>query len=226
PVDVTLADPITGKPDTLSLSLAHLQAVTRLLSYSPTSVSVMPLLIEQAAEGNYGPLAAQALLAINSLDDALSYGMHNAVACTEDAPYFDDFIRESLDAQAIADSYLGARQHESLATMCSVWPVGVIDADFKTPVLSDRPVLVLSGEADPVTPARNGERAIGENGAYLSNARHLIAPGQGHGTAIHGCMPQLIGAFVEAASHEGIDEACLTRLRPEAFFLDFSATAP
>jgi pimeloyl-ACP methyl ester carboxylesterase len=99
---------------------------------------------------------------------------------------------------------------------------GVLDEDFKTPVSSDRPVLLLSGENDPVTPARNGERAL----ATLSHGRHLVAPGQGHGVAPLGCVPALLAQFIEAASAEALDAACLGRLRAAPFFTSFNGPPP
>ncbi|MEM9384089.1 MAG: alpha/beta fold hydrolase [Pseudomonadota bacterium] len=225
-IAVDLDDPFTGEPITIDIGVAHLRAAIRLLSYSPTGTSLIPLIIEQAAEGNYQPLAAQAQMVMSSLDESLSYGMHNAVACTEDAPYFDEFIARELSLEQIEGTYLGSDQHEGLATMCSVWPRGVIDDGFKEAVMSDHPVLILSGEADPITPPRNAERTIGPDGAFLSNALHIVAKGQGHGIAASGCLPRLIGRFVTDQSHEELDTSCVERLAPTAFFLDFSATAP
>jgi pimeloyl-ACP methyl ester carboxylesterase len=187
---------------------------------------VMPLILEQASTGNLVPLAAQALTMLDSLDESLSYGMHNAVVCTEDAPFFDDFLRRELGRDALVDTYLGAEQLETLETMCETWPAGVLDEDFKSPVVSDHPVLVLSGSDDPITPPRNGERAIGANGEYLSNALHIVVPGQGHGVAGTGCLPRLVGAFVDQATVDELDTDCVDRLGPAAFFVDFATTAP
>lgn len=226
PQTVQLADPLTGAPGEVEVTVEHLRAAIRLLSYAPYSVSVIPLMIAQADAGNLAPLAAQAQMTVTSLAQALSYGMHNAVVCTEDVPFFDDFLRDDVTTEAIADTYLGTGQLEMMRTMCDIWPRGFMDEDFKTPVESDAPVLVLSGEADPVTPPRNGERAIGPDGRWLSNALHIIAPGQGHGIADKGCLPRLLGQFVDAASHAALDTDCVERLGPAAFFLDFTAPAP
>jgi pimeloyl-ACP methyl ester carboxylesterase len=225
-VEVSLQDPLTGEPRTVSVDEGHLRIATRLLSYNPYSVSVMPLILEQASTGNLVPLAAQALTMLDSLDESLSYGMHNAVVCTEDAPFFDDFLRRELGRDALVDTYLGAEQLETLETMCETWPAGVLDEDFKSPVVSDHPVLVLSGSDDPITPPRNGERAIGANGEYLSNALHIVVPGQGHGVAGTGCLPRLVGAFVDQATVDELDTDCVDRLGPAAFFVDFATTAP
>ncbi len=63
--------------------------------------------------------------------------MHNAVVCTEDAPFFPD---RAIDGEALGRSYLGALGYEPLIELCSLWPRGVIDAAFKEPVVSERPV--------------------------------------------------------------------------------------
>lgn len=226
PVAVELAHPVTAEPTQVEVTADHLRAAVRLLSYASYSVSVIPLMISQAAEGNFVPLAAQAEMTVTSLAQSLSYGMHNAVVCTEDAPFIDDFLAREVGPEALDRTYLGPDMVRMTEAMCSVWPRGVMDADLKEPVVSDAPVLLLSGEADPVTPPRNAERAIGPDGRYLSNARHIVVPGQGHGVADKGCLPALLGEFVEAASHGGLDPRCLERLGPAAFFLDFTSTAP
>ncbi len=62
-------------------------------------------------------------------------------------------------------------------------------ADFHQPVHSDRPVLLLSGEFDPVTPPRYGEQVA----RTLPNGRHLVLRGQGHNVITAGCAPRLLG---------------------------------
>jgi pimeloyl-ACP methyl ester carboxylesterase len=113
-------------------------------------------------------------------------------------------------------------QLDVLDAMCSVWPRGVLDDDFKTAVQSDLPVLLLSGEADPITPPAYADLAAVDFG----NARHLIGRNQGHGQAPRGCMPDIIADFVANASVDGLETDCLERLHAMPFFLDFSGPAP
>jgi pimeloyl-ACP methyl ester carboxylesterase len=79
----------------------------------------------------------------------------------------------------------------------------------------DRPVLLLSGELDPVTPPRYGEAVV----KHLPNGRHLVAPGQGHNVMAAGCVPRLMGRFVATADASGLDAACLEQLAPPPPFL-------
>jgi len=215
PATITLPDPLTGEPEEMSFGPQEMAAALRLLSYHPNSVAVMPMLIDEAISGNYAPLASQFMMISENVSDAMSIGMHNAVVCTEDAPYFagEQIGRDALDA-----TYIGPLQLDALETICSIWPRGVLDEDFKTPLASDLPVLLLSGEADPVTPPRYAELAAID----LDNARLLTGRKQGHGQAPRGCMPDLIAEFVETANSHDLDAGCFDRVHAMPFFLDFA----
>lgn len=219
PLALTLADPRTAEPVETRFGVAEMDAAVRLLSYSTETAALLPLLLDRAGRGDVAPLAAQALMVARSLDDTLSEGMHHSIVCTEDVPWFE--IDAPLRA-ALENTYLGAHQVDSLRAICEVWPRGVIDPDFKTPVVSDHPVLLLSGELDPVTPPRYGERAL----ATLRNGRHVVAAGQGHGIALLGCLPRLVAEFVERASVDGLDTSCVERLAAAPFFTSFNGPPP
>jgi pimeloyl-ACP methyl ester carboxylesterase len=215
PVIITVPNPMSGVPQVFDFGRHEMAAALRLLSYQPNSVAVLPLLIKEATLDNFAPLAAQFLMIRDSVSDALSIGMHNAVVCTEDAPYFagENVARDALDA-----TYIGPLQLDALEAICSVWPAGVLDEHFKTAVRSDVPVLLLSGEADPITPPRYAELAAVDFG----NARLLTGRKQGHGQATRGCMPIVIADFVSTAEVSALEVDCLDRLFAMPFFVDFS----
>jgi pimeloyl-ACP methyl ester carboxylesterase len=144
--------------------------------------------------------------------------MHNSVVCTEDAPWFPAEL-----APDAALAYLGTAVVDGLEAICESWPRGVIDDDFKQPVVSDRPVLLLSGEHDPVTPPANAEQIV-QTG--LANSRHLIGRAQGHGIAGVGCVPRLMEEFIESADFSELDADCLDRVPPMPFFLSFQGPSP
>lgn len=219
PVVVTMSNPVTGRREEIHFGHAEMAGALRLLSYHPTSVALLPLLIDEAVHENYAPLAAQFMMIAESMSDALSIGMHNAVVCTEDAPYFDgeDISRGALDA-----TYIGPANLDALDAICSVWPRGVMDDEFKVAVSSDVPVLLLSGEADPITPPAYGDLAAVD----LGNAIHLTGKNQGHGQAPRGCVPDIIGDFVATANIEDLETDCMERLHAMPFFLEFSGPSP
>ncbi len=219
PMEVEFRDPRTGTLDRLEVTDRHLAAVVRLLSYRSEYASIIPLLIDQAMHDDLTPLAAQYTMLVRDLSGTLANAMHAAVICTEDVPFIE---ASAVDANAVADTYLGPGWVEDLEALCSVWPRGVISDDFKTPVKSDRPVLLLSGEADPVTPPSNGRRAA----ETLGNARHEIVAGHGHGVVSLECVRRMVETFVATASVSQPDASCLTRETPAPFFVSPSGSQP
>ena len=217
PVSVELAHPVSGERQTLKFGDEQFAAVIRLMSYSPATVALMPLLINEAVNDNFVPLAATFLTVVESLSGKIANGMHNAVVCTEDTPFYSD-----LDTDAIEKTYIGSAMTEALDASCSVWPAGILDDDLRMPLNTDTPVLLLSGTADPITPPYFAELAAVE----LANARHLIGKNQGHGLAGQGCLPDIVGRFVESASIDDLDTDCMERLHAMPFFLDFAGPAP
>lgn len=220
PAEIALAEPTTGTVVRMPFRLAHLQVAVRLLSYAPDRAALLPLLLDQAVEQrNLAPLAAQARMISDRLSDAIATGMHNAVVCTEDAPFFDT---SAIDRGALAQTYLGTIQLDGLVEMCKVWPRGVLDPDFHAPLVSAVPVLLLSGSADPVTPPEYAERAR----ASLRNARHVVLDGQGHGQLAVGCVPRVMAEFLSLGSLETLDTTCTKNAAPAPFFTSFSGPAP
>ena len=211
--------PKTGEPHSLNVTYSHFALALRLMSYAPETAATIPLLISDAAVGNLVPIATTAVTVIDDLLEALNYGMHNAAVCTEDAPFLE---RSRIDMDALGDTYLGTAQLEQITEMCSLWPQGPIDSDFKAPLESDIPTLVLSGEFDPITPPEYAERVL----KTLTNAVHVVAPGQGHGVVGRGCVPQLLGDFVASGSAETLETNCVDRMIPAAFFLSPLGPAP
>jgi pimeloyl-ACP methyl ester carboxylesterase len=217
PIAIAVPDPRTGVLSPLEFSESHLSVAVRLLSYTDDTASLLPFLIHEAAHDRPQALAAQALLVARSISSQVSNGMHNAVVCTEDAPFIEE---RALADPAIVRSYLGGMFTEALRAGCEVWPPGVIDADFHSPLHSKVATLLLSGENDPVTPASFGEQALK---AY-ANGKHLVFNGQGHGQFSSECGSQLIARFVRNLSVGNVD--CVPQVLPTPFMVDANGPAP
>jgi pimeloyl-ACP methyl ester carboxylesterase len=172
-----------------------------------------------AADAECGPrFAALPQLLLRELPESLSFSMSNSVMCAEDAPFVTDTATGGLET-----TYLGTGIMDGIELICGRWPVGSIDADFKTPVVSDTPVLLLSGEYDPITPPSYAERVKTEG---LRNSVHLIGRGQGHGLVGVGCVPRLLRSFLEQPAPAELDASCMMREPPTPFFLSLLGPAP
>jgi pimeloyl-ACP methyl ester carboxylesterase len=219
PARVRVPHPVTGKVDTIDFGHTELAAAVRILAYTPRSVAMLPLMIAEAADGNLVPIAARFQVTLINFSESLSIGMHNSVMCTEDAPFYDDTY---IDRAALAASYMGPLQLEALQAICSVWPAGPIDDDFKAPLSTDIPTLLLSGSADPITPPGYADMAS----VNLRKAWLLTGTNQGHGQLPVGCMPRVIERFVSAAALEDNAADCFRNSFVMPFFLDFSGPQP
>ena len=219
PVAVSVPHPNTGRAEDVVFGSAELAGAVRLLAYSPTTVALIPLFVHEAGQGNFVPITSQYMMTAIAMTDALALGMHNSVMCTEDLPFLD---KAGIDYAGIEASYMGSFQLEALEAICSIWPTGPIDGDFKVPVATDIPFLLLSGDADPITPPRYAEMAAVD----LSNALHLVGKHQGHGQIAVGCTSRLVADFVASADPGSIDAACMERSFVMPFFVDFSGPTP
>jgi len=219
PAPVTVDDPLTGERVSFDYTYDAFAGTVRLLSYAPETVALLPLLIHTTqAREDLSLLAAQSLLVGGQLSESISQGMGYSVLCAEDAPRLDPAQAEAQNA----GTYLGDAQTDQIEAVCEAWPRGEIPAGFGAPVTAATPALILSGEADPVTPPENGEQVA----STLPNSLHLVAPGQGHNVILRGCLPRLAADFIAAASVAGLDAACVSEIEPMPFFVDFTGPMP
>ena len=105
---------------------------------------------------------------------------------------------------------------------CNVWPRGVVPAGFHDPVVSDLPVLLMSGERDPVTPPEYAAQAA----QTFSNHLNLVARGQAHSVMKNVCLRDITTAFIENGSIDVIDTDCVESIRPAPFFTSLLGPNP
>ena len=229
PREVAYRDAMTGEWKTGELTYGHLASVVRLFTYAPAAAAMLPLVLHEAAQGRSDVLMAQSQLLLTQVGEQIMHGMQLSVMCSEDAP---NLTADPEDANTV----LGTEFVDFSQAQCAVWPKGEVPADFHAPVKSDVPVLLLSGEFDPVTPPRYGDAVmhgwaeVGEKGQRdtlaLAKGRHLVLRGQGHNVIGVGCAPRLVARFIDTADAKGLDAACLDRLAYAAPFAGFYGWEP
>jgi pimeloyl-ACP methyl ester carboxylesterase len=208
-------DPVTFEPRQRRIDDYTLAGLVRLFAYAPESAALLPLSIAEGLKGNFTPLAGQAQLLTGDLSELRESGMQLSVICSEDADLLTPRPQDR-------DTVLGTALIDVLGAQCAIWPHGTRPPDFHAPLRSDKPVLVLEGELDPVTPPRYGEQVV----ANLPNARLLVARGQGHNVIGRGCIPRLVEEFVDALAPKDLDASCADVLGPIPAFIDFNGAAP
>jgi pimeloyl-ACP methyl ester carboxylesterase len=212
---VQMTHPRTGRRETVTLSPRLIASVVFQALYSPEVSALLPLLLTDAASGNYQGLFALAF-SRDMPKGSMSDGMFLSVVCAEDLPRItaDDIERES------AGRFIGTTMFDTQMRPCAFWPRGTVTDDYYAPASSDRPVLLFSGADDPVTPPSWGDHVAD----HLSHAKHFVVPGAGHITLTRGCVPALVATFLDRASVDGLDGSCLNALARPPFFT--SSTGP
>ncbi|MDE1884970.1 MAG: alpha/beta fold hydrolase [Xanthomonadaceae bacterium] len=215
PQDYAFRDPVTFTVQNKRLDGFTLAGLVRMFAYTPETAALLPLSIKEGLQGDYTPLAGQNQILTGDMADLAENAMQLSVICSEDA----DLLAPRLQD---ANTLLGNNLVDDIKAACEVWPHATRPADFHSPLKTDKPVLILEGAFDPVTPPRYGEETL----KGLTNARLLIAKGQGHNVIGRGCIPKLVNEFVDKLDPKTLDAKCVERLGPMPAFVNFNGSSP
>lgn len=211
PRTVTLAHPVTGQDESLTLTRDMLAGLVRLPLYAPVLASALPEALAQAAHGHFAPLFGLGTALGGRRDMKLAAGMHFSVVCAEDLPRLG--AATAAAAKDFGDGFAALYR-----SVCESWPRGGVPAAFYDVPAASAAVLLLSGGLDPVTPPRHGARVAQALGP---KARHVVVPNAGHGVLAVGCMRDVLYRFVDAETDSEalqVDTTCAQAIpRPPAF---------
>jgi len=202
PEEVTVTHPVTGAGVPIVLTRSGFAEALRTMMYSRRRQPHIPRLIHQAYEGDFEPFAQAGLERERAIRRTLAFGHLLCVTCSEDV----DRITEAEITAVTEGTFQGDERVREQIAVCGVWPRSVLPDDFGDPVTVDVPVLLFSGDLDPVTPPRWGDEAA----RHLPRALHVIVPGA-HGVG-GACIRSIERAFLEKASVEGLDLSCIRSL--------------
>lgn len=214
PVEVELEKPQSKDRVKVKLSRDLMAEAIRYMLYHPVPASRVPVMLHLAAQGNFVPLTYTALQYRKSIVGSDSNGMYLSVTCAEDLPWIKPGEGERMAANTFLGDYRLRQQREA----CALWPRGEVERDYAEPAVSDVPVLILTGEWDPVTPPSNGDATA----KGLKNSLHLVVPSGAHalgGLQNIDCILRLNAEFVERGTVEGLDTSCVKTIRRRGFAL-------
>jgi pimeloyl-ACP methyl ester carboxylesterase len=135
-------------------------------------------------------------------------GDHLSVICAEDIDplSWDDISRET------SGTFMGDFLISSYKQACDHWHSAKLPASYFLPVRSNKPVLLLSGGQDPVTPVVGAE----EVAKGWPNSVQVVVPNGGHGQG-GPCIDAMIQHLLSTGSVEGIDASCVSSSPPTRF---------
>jgi pimeloyl-ACP methyl ester carboxylesterase len=214
PVEVEVQKPNSKEHAKVKLNRDLATEAVRYMLYSPIPASRVPLFIHLAAQGNFVPLAQAAIDYRINLVGSGSNGMYLSVTCAEDLPWIKPGEGERMAANTFLGDYRLRQQREA----CALWPRAELKRDYAEPVRADVPVLILTGEWDPVTPPSNGDRVA----KTLPNSLHIVVPHGAHGLGgleNIDCILRITAEFVEHGTLKNLDTSCVKTIRRRGFAL-------
>ena len=215
PVEAEVPDPRTGEAVRVRLSRELFGEGLRFLTYGSAGASMVPAVLRQAAEGDFGPITEYTLWARRSVvgGSETSHGLFLSVTCAEDIAFIDLAEAE----RAAEGTYLGAERVRNQVDACAAWPTRALPRTVMEPVTANVPTLLISGELDPATPAAFGERTA----RSLPNARSVVLPSAGHWlnglVGAPQCVRRMITDFFRDADPRGLDTGCVDAIRRPPF---------
>jgi pimeloyl-ACP methyl ester carboxylesterase len=211
PATVEVKHPRTGKPARVTVAWNVVADGVRWALYSPESSAWLPLMIHQAATGDFAPLAQASINSRLGAIDGITMGLFFSVTCAEDIPFIDPAQVPARTANTFLGDYRVAQQ----TAACGVWPRAPIEPSHREPARTDIPVLVINGERDPVTPPDFGPRVTRD----MTRAVRVVIPWGSHGGS-EPCRDKIQVDFLEKGSGEGLDLSCVKQIKLAPFQLE------
>ena len=210
PAHVEYSAPNTTTRTTLEIQRGVFGEKIRTWMYDRDKAARIPSIIHHAAQGDFAPFLQQAIAP--SIPDFIADGLYLSVTCAEDVP----FIKPEEAAKLTENSPFGNYRVFQQTRACGLWPRGEIPTDFLEPVRSNAPVLIFSGNMDPVTPPKYGA----EVARHLPNSRHVIIPEGGHGPfglTDPGCIDRIAIEFLDKGDAKNLDVSCVDQMARPPF---------
>ena len=203
PVEVNATNVFTRQVQKVTVTRDAFVDGIRQLLYVPTAAAALPALIHIGAGGDLGPLVGTAFQIVTQIDSKIARGMQFSVICAEDAP----FITENDIKTTSASSFYGDARVRPMMKACEEWPKAKVAANFLDPVKSDKPVLLVSGALDPVTPPWLAQQVANT----LPNSKLVVIQNATHWS--YDCVENLIAEFMDKGTAQGLDISCTDKIQ-------------
>lgn len=214
PLRARVSHPVTGAHEEVVIDRRAFLGALRGFLYSADLASLVPLALDRAMAGEPGTFVTMAREMASGVDRTMAMGMFLSVVCSEDIPFIapGDMEREA------AGTLFGPDAALEIARACTLWPKVDVPRTFRDPVESDVPVLLLSGDLDPVTPPRWAEEATGT----LRRSKSVVFTGTGHNAAVTACARRIAASFVSGGTEQKLDTTCAGEIPRPRFFATFA----
>jgi pimeloyl-ACP methyl ester carboxylesterase len=178
----------------------------RTLMYGSNQARFIPAVIARAYDGDFGPAAGFALARARALRGGIAMGILLQIVCAED---ISRITPGEIDA-ATRGTFIGRARVDTQMAACREWPTTPVER-VRRPMRSSVPVLLMSGDYDPVTPAQWADSAA----RHFDRSLRIHLPA-GHSLA-GPCTDAVLARFFAAGTTDGLDTSCVADVRLPPF---------
>lgn len=172
PLEVSVQNPKNGERETFYLKGKDLISIFS--STSTNGVTRIPFEINKLLDGDLSTVKEQLISLFQEPGDGAGRGMRLSVWCAEENPFNSSEVIENETYKYPEVSGLSPVVFKD--EICKIWSVKTVSEIENEPVVSDIPVLLISGEYDHETPFKWAESMT----THLSKSYHLIFKGWKH----------------------------------------------
>jgi pimeloyl-ACP methyl ester carboxylesterase len=193
PATVLVADPMTGAQTTVVLGPFDVQWIVAQALGDPRLVPTLPTAFREMAQGRFDRMAQISLVRRSraGVESAMKHMMDLSSGVSAD--------RQGLIQDEARDALLGNAINFPTMFLADVWaPVTDLGDDFRKPVHSTVPTLILVGDLDPRTPVANAR----EIAATLAAAKVVVVENATHQFDVFGssAIRDVLGRFLRRDS--------------------------
>lgn len=207
PASVSIVNPATQKETTVVVTRDRFAKYLHLLLLAQPLATRIPPLVDAAAGGDFKPFVELVVAITSQFGDLIAYGMQLSVTCAEDVPFIDEAAVE----RDRRETFLRDVRVREARQACAAWPRAEA-TPMREPVTAETPVLLLSGERDPVTPPDIAARVA----ARLPRSRLVVVPGGSH-INNDPCLQDLVTRFLATADAKSLDVSCVSGIDKPAW---------
>lgn len=173
PLQIDVENPVNGKLETFYLTGADL--INVFSSASTGSVRSIPFEINKLLNNDLSSVEKQLQYIFQKPGGGIGTGMRLSVWCAEETPFNSQerIAMETNKHRAVKGLSPAVFDKE----VCGIWSVKKVSDIENQAVRSDKPVLLISGEYDELTPVKWADLMT----KNLTNSYHLIFKGWKHG---------------------------------------------
>ena len=180
PVHVEVPHPLTSQPVRVGIGRFDLQWLTAQALGDPRTAGTIPVAYLEMSKGDFHRVAQLVIVQRSRMggETAMKQMMDLSSGATATR-------RTRIEREAVR-SLLGNAINFPLMSLGNAWGNPDLGDEFRQPVRSDVPVLILAGDLDPRTPVENGRDIV----KHLPNGHLVVLENAGHQFDLFG-SPQI-----------------------------------